>query len=116
MAIADRFRHELIIHRLVPGSTANARGDRVDTWQPQDPIKGLIQPGVRGAHEVRGTEPANVGFDDSWGFVAIGTAIGGADYVQNVTDGDKLYEVIGPASDAAGRGRHLELQLLLVVP
>jgi hypothetical protein len=31
--------------------------------------------------------------------------------------GDGLtYEVVGPPVDAGGRGRHLELELLLVVP
>lgn len=113
MPIEARFRHELVIHRLVPGADTTARGNRVDTWEPQDPIAGLIQPGLRGAHELRGTEPDQLGFDDALGYVSIGTVVAGADYIQK---GESLFEVIGPASDAGGRGRHLELQLLLVVP
>ncbi len=52
-------------------------------------------------------------FGSQWAIERIGTAIAKDDYVQV---GDALYEVVGPARDAGGRGRHLELDLLLVAP
>jgi len=114
MGIEARFNHELVVHRLVPGTTANGRGDRIDTYEPGDPFMGNVQQAVRGAPaaEIRGREPAKVGVASAIGFLPIDTAITGADYLQH---GDRLYEVIGPPSDAGGRGKHLEAELLLVV-
>lgn len=111
MPIADRFRHELVIHRHTPGNDTDGRGDRIDSWEPQAAIPGLITP-WRPSREFRTGEPASVGFVDSLGFVAIGTVIGIDDYIQK---GSELYHVVGPAQDAGGRGRHLEVDLVQVV-
>lgn len=119
MAITDRFRHRLVIHRLQPGGDTDGRGNRVDTWEPSDPVPGLVMP-WKPSREFRGIEPEGVGVVDSIGFLTIGTVVGPADYIVPVADevfeGDEVFEVIGPAQNAGGRGRHLELDLHEVTP
>jgi hypothetical protein len=115
MPIASRFRHDLVILRRAAGS-ADARGDVADTFTPQDPIKGRLHPHV--SSELRGVEPEGVARADGWAFLPIDTAIAAADRIQDVTASAEgpVYEVVGIPRDAAGRGRHLELDVLLVTP
>lgn len=114
MAIEQRFRHEVVIHRHVAGEPdeLDSRGNRTgDEFEPQAPIRGNVQ--RRSPREIRGTDPAGVALADGIAFLPIDTAVDADDYVQ--AEGS-MYEVIGPPRDAGGRGRHLEADLLLVVP
>lgn len=113
MAIAARLRHDVVIHRFTAGSEdeIDGRGNRTDTWVPAAAIPGLVQ--RRASREIRGADPDGVGVSDAKAFLPIGTGVDGHDYLE--AEGS-VYEVIGPARDAGGRGRHLELDLLLVVP
>lgn len=110
MAIASRFRHELVISRRQNGET-NDRGDATVTFQAQSPIAGLIQ--EHAGTEIRGSEPALTGRTEAWLYVPIGTEVAIRD---RVTHGDRVYELVSEPRDAAGRGRHLEADLLLVTP
>lgn len=113
MPIASRFRHDVVIHRHTAGEEedVDARGNRTDEWEPQDPIKGNVQ--RRSRREIRGTDPAGVAVAEAIAFLPIGTSIDEDDLLQ--AEGS-LYEVIGPARDAGGRGRHLEVDLAVAVP
>lgn len=111
MAIAARLRHQVAVHRLVPGDETDARGDRLDSWEADDAIAGLVQ--RRSSRQQRGTELHGLGSVDGRAFLPIGTAVGPNDYLEH--DGT-LYEIAGPARDAGGRGRHLELDLHVVIP
>jgi hypothetical protein len=112
MAIESRFRQTLVIHRLTPGDTVDARGNREDTYEADEAIRGLVQ--RRSPSEIRGSDPAGVGISDAEGFLPIAiTPPGPADYIQ---EGSSIYQMLGPARDAGARGRHLEADLYVVVP
>lgn len=112
MPIASRFRQSLVIQRYAAGSP-DARGDVAATFTPQAPIRGWIQPSPKPPTELRALEPAGASTDRAIAFLPFGTTIGPAD---RIALGDELYEVVGPAADAGGRGKHLEVDLLRVLP
>ena len=112
MAIASRFRQELVIHRLDPGSDEDARGNRADSWEADEAIPGNLQ--RRASREIAAGDLRGVGVSDAIAFLPISTEPPGpADYI---VEGESVYEIVGPVRDAGARGRHLEADLLLVVP
>ena len=113
MPIESRFRHAVVIHRWEAGDEdqVDARGNRTDEWEPDEAIAGNVQD--RASREIRGTDPDGVGVTDAIAFLPVGTDVDGHDYIQA---NGSLYEVLGPARDAGGRGRHLEVALLKVAP
>lgn len=112
MAIASRFRHTIVIHRWTAGGATDSRGARNDTWEPEPTtVRGWVQP--RRGREIGTDEGAAVAISDSMAFLDISAVVSPRDILQ---EGDRLFAIVGPARDAGGRGRHLELDLRLVSP
>lgn len=111
MPIASRFRHTITISRWTEGGSTSARGRRNDTWvDDTETTLGNIQ--GRSGRELT-DETGNIAVTDAIGFLAIDTVISARDRIKM---GGSTYQVVGPPRDAGGRGRHLELDLRLVIP
>jgi hypothetical protein len=115
MALADRFRHDILVHRWTVGAATDSRGARNDTYEPDaGTIRGWIQPRsglARGEAAV--LEGAPVAVSDALGFLPITAVVSDRDILE---ESGRLFDVVGPVRDAAGRGRHLELDLRQVFP
>ena len=115
MAIADRFRHDILVHRWTVGGATDSRGARNDTYVPTPPtIRGWIQPRSSLARgEAAVLEGAPVAISDTIAFLPIDAVVNDRDMLE---ESARLFEVVGPVRDAGGRGRHLELDLRQVFP
>lgn len=112
MAITSRFRHTIVIHRWTQGGATDSRGTRNDTWEvDEDTVLGWIQP--RRSREIGTDEGAPLAISDHLGFLPATAVVSGRDILQ---ESARLFAIVGPARDAGGRGRHLELDLRLVSP
>lgn len=111
MPIASRLRHAITVNRWTQGGTTDSRGRRDDSWiDDPDPIPGNIQ--RRSSRELV-DENGDAAISDAIGFLAIDAAVSSRDRLK---EGSSTYLIVGPPRDAGGRGRHLELDLRLVVP
>lgn len=112
MPISSRFRHTITISRWTEGLETNASGHRVDSFvDDPDTVRGWIQP--RASREIETDEHAGVAISDALAFVDIAAVITARDRLK---EGTSTYQVVGPPRDAAGRGKHLEIDLRLVLP
>jgi head-tail adaptor len=112
MPIASRFRHSITIHRWTAGVSTTPRGNRADTWVPdEDPIRGWIQP--RTSREIETDEHTGVAISDALGFLPITATVTARDRLE---ESSRIFAIVGPPRDAAGRGKHLELDLRQVTP
>lgn len=112
MAIAHRFRHAITISRWTLGATTDPRGRRNDSWVDDgSAIAGNVQ--RRASREVPTGEAGTVAISNAIGFLPIGTVVNDRDRLKV---GASTYAIVGPPRDAGGRGRHLELDLRVVVP
>lgn len=111
MAIAARFRHSITISRWTGGASTDARGHRNDGWVDDDaPTRGNIQ--RRSSRELA-DENGNLEVSDAIGFLALTETVTGRDRLKLA---GSTYAIVGGPRDAGGRGRHLELDLRVVVP
>jgi hypothetical protein len=111
MAIASRLRHDVVIRRWTAGTTTTGRGHKDPTYVDDAAIKGNIQ--RRSSREVSTGESGGVATSDAIGFLPIGTTVTQKD---RLVESGSVYGIVGPARDAGGRGRHLELDLEVIVP
>jgi head-tail adaptor len=108
MAIADRFRHSLIIERATAG-TVSARGHAAQVWAPLATVRGLVQ--ERTGREVPGPDLQPV-ISDALIFLAFGTDVTERD---RIVFGTTTYELLY-VKDPGARGRHLEIDARRVTP
>ena len=115
MAIAARFRHELVVEVYTPGTTTDARGhtSTTATWVDGPAFHGLIQ--ERKAREIPTGDLAGVAISDATAFVPIGTAVRSVDRIRRLDTGAR-YAILGEPRDAGARGRHLELDARRLTP
>lgn len=110
MAIAARFRHEIVISRFGESGTPNARGNLTRGYVADaDPVMGNVQ--ERKAREVPTGELDGVALSDAIGFLPITTATTSLQAPDRLLRASLIYELVGLPRDAGGRGRHLEADL-----
>jgi hypothetical protein len=105
MAIATRFRHHLVVERLVATGGTTPRGHANKALQDHHTTRGLIEE-LTGREEtgpdLQGPVVANARI-----YLAIADDVREGDFVRNTSNEDRRYEVLFVA-DPGGRGRHQE--------
>lgn len=114
MAIADRFRHSLVVERLGTSTGTSPRGHALQALADDHATRGLVE--ETAGREIEGPELGSTVVANVRIFVAAGEDVTEADVVRRVdVDPARRYEVLF-VRDPGGRGRHLELDARRIKP